>query len=219
MNSIAEGHLVALAILLLVTALMEVGVPFPFVLDTALLFVGFQTGLLSFQLLLLIITLFLGRLIGSSAIFWLSRLLGGVFINWLEKRSSSLSGKITTLANKLNRRASVAIAIARFTPGLLTASSVGAGCIRVKYWYFVLGIGLSSLVSDGIVLFGLATGYRDDVTNLIGLGPFLPDTEKTPARFLAPPLPERFSMATPSAIQSNPSTIPLPTIQNVQKLT
>jgi membrane protein DedA with SNARE-associated domain len=152
MNSIAEGHLVALAILLLVTALMEVGVPFPFVLDTALLFVGFQTGLLSFQVLLLIITLFLGRLIGSSAIFWLSRLLGGVFINWLEKRSSSLSGKITTLANKLNRRASVAIAIARFTPGLLTASSVGAGCIRVKYWYFVLGIGLSSLVSDGIVL-------------------------------------------------------------------
>jgi membrane protein DedA with SNARE-associated domain len=152
MGSIAEGQWAALITLSLISALMEVGLPFPFVLDTALLVAGFEAGLISFEVLFLMIALFLGRLIGSSALFWLSRLLGGVFIRWLEKRSSSLPGKITILANKFRRHVPVAIALARFTPGLLTASSVVAGVIRVNYWYFVLGIALSSLLADVIIL-------------------------------------------------------------------
>ena len=152
MSTVVKGDLTALATLALITALMEAGLPFPFVLNTALLFVSFDTGLISLPVLMLMITLFLGRLIGSSVIFWLSWWLGGVFTNWMEKRSPSLHDKLTSLADKLNHRVPVAVTVARLTPGLLTASSVGAGVIRVNYLFFIFGIGLSSVVADGIVL-------------------------------------------------------------------
>jgi len=152
MSTVVKGDLTALATLALITMLMEAGFPFPFVLNTALLFVSLDAGLISFPVLMLMITLFAGRLIGSSAIFWLSWWLGGIFISWMEKRSPSLHDKLTALAGKLNHRIPVMVAVARLTPGLLTASSVGSGIIRVNYIFFIFGIGLSSLVADGIVL-------------------------------------------------------------------
>jgi len=44
------------------------------------------------------------------------------------------------------------IVIARFTPGLLTVSSIAAGGICENYGAFVLGIALSSIIADVMVL-------------------------------------------------------------------
>jgi len=151
-ESIATGDTGALVSLALVAALMEVGFPFPFVLSSALLIGGFEAGLISEQVLLLMGSLFLGRLIGASFLFWASRLMGGVLMGWLEKRKSTLPEKIARFASHLKHRVPIAITLARFTPGLLTVSSLTAGFIRVRYWPFAIGIVISSLSSDLVIL-------------------------------------------------------------------
>ncbi len=52
----------------------------------------------------------------------------------------------------------MAVAIARLTPGLLTPSTVAAGCAKVSWVRLTAGIVIASIVADGVlVLFGFAT--------------------------------------------------------------
>ena len=73
-------------------------------------------------------------------------------IRWLQKRRSEIPAKIERVGTRFERHVPLAITIARFTPGLLTVSSLAAGFIRVKYWPFALGLVISSLLSDLIIL-------------------------------------------------------------------
>ncbi len=104
----------------------------------------------------------LGREVGAAVIFWLSRFVGDAFINWLGKRfpKLKLSERMFWLNTKLRRQAPLAVAIARLTPGLLFPSSVAAGYCGVRYYQFVLGIVLASVVADGVlVIMGVVTKY------------------------------------------------------------
>jgi membrane protein DedA with SNARE-associated domain len=161
-NAVAQNSLEALAALFLVAALMEVGMPFPFVIDGVLIFTSYQSGLFSFQVLFVILALVLGREVGAAVIFWLSRFVGDAFIKWLGKRFPKLKlrERMVWLNTRLSRRVPLAVAIARLTPGLLTVSSVAAGYCGVRYYQFVLGIILASAVTDGaLVIIGFATKY------------------------------------------------------------
>jgi membrane protein DedA with SNARE-associated domain len=136
--------------------------PFPFVIDGALLVSSYENGLFSFHVLFIVLSLTLGRLVGATAIFWLSRLAGGRFIPWVAKRLPKLKlmDKMAWLNAKLQKRAPWAVAVARLTPGLLTPSSVAAGCSGLKYYQFVLGIILASVIADGaLVIVGVITKY------------------------------------------------------------
>jgi membrane protein DedA with SNARE-associated domain len=170
-SAVTQYSFEAMVALFLVAALTEIGVPFPFIIDGALFITSFESGLFSFQVLFVILALLLGREIGATVIFWLGRFVGDAFINWLAKRFPKfrLKEKMFWLNNKLRRRAPLAVAIARLTPGLLTASSVAAGYCGIRYYQFVLGIILASAVADGVlVLIGFATKYG---LNILGFTP------------------------------------------------
>lgn len=161
-NAVAQHSFEALVALFLVAALMEVGMPFPFIVDGILLITSYESGIFSYQVLFVILALILGREIGATVIFWLSRYVGDAFIRWLGKRfpKLKLGEKMVWLKARLSRHAPLAVMVARLTPGLLTPSTVAAGCSGIRYYQFVLGIILASVVTDGaLVIIGFATKY------------------------------------------------------------
>jgi membrane protein DedA with SNARE-associated domain len=161
-TAVAQNSFGALAALFLVAMLTEVGMPFPFVIDGALLVASYENGLISFHVLFVIAALTLGRIVGATAIYWLSRYAGEKFIGWMARRFPKLKlpEKMAWLNAKLHRHAPLAVAAARLTPGLLTPSTVAAGCSGVTYYQLVLGIIMASVVADGaLVIAGVVTRY------------------------------------------------------------
>lgn len=158
-EAVNHGHPTALISLFLISALTEVGIPFPFILDCVLLYTGYRIGLISTQAGSIMLSLFIGRVAGASIIYWLTRLIGKVFVNWISRRFPSVQKRMDWLTAKLNRKAPLAVAVARLTPGLLTPSTVAAGIIRLHYPDFILGIAISSIIADVVLLvLGFATG-------------------------------------------------------------
>lgn len=159
LNAINEGTWGALLGLFLVSGLTEIGIPFPFILDTILIITGIQKGILSVKVGLIMLSLLGGRVAGASIIYWLTRLIGKVFINWIGRRFPFLQRRLDWLTAKLHRRAPIAVAIARLTPGLLTPSTVASGVICLRYSYLLLGIAISSVIADGaLLILGFTTG-------------------------------------------------------------
>jgi membrane protein DedA with SNARE-associated domain len=153
-----------LAAIFFLTVSADIGIPFPFLLDTILFFTTYKMGALSLPVLLLIIMLLGGSLLGTSIIYWLSRLLGPRFVDWVGKRSKFLRRNIEQFQNRLGRWTIPVIVAARLTPGLMQVSSVAAGTVRVRYYQMVLAIILSLTVYDGtlIILGTLARlGFKD----------------------------------------------------------
>ncbi|HEX76376.1 MAG TPA: hypothetical protein G4O12_07355, partial [Dehalococcoidia bacterium] len=68
----------------------DMGVPFPFALDTIVFFTTYKMGALSLPVLLVLMMLLGGSLLGTSIIYWVSRLLGTRFADWVGKRSKFL---------------------------------------------------------------------------------------------------------------------------------
>jgi membrane protein DedA with SNARE-associated domain len=159
LEAISQGNPAALSALFIISALTEIGIPFPFILDTILIFTGYQTGLISVEVGLIMLSLLAGRLFGASIIYWLTRVVGKVFINWIGKRYTFFQKRMDWLTNKLSRRAPIAVAITRLTPGLLTPSTVASGVINLRYLYLVIGIAISSVIADSLLLvLGFTTG-------------------------------------------------------------
>jgi membrane protein DedA with SNARE-associated domain len=161
-NAVAQGSFGALVTLLLVAALTEIGVPFPLIIDGALVLTSYERGLFSLQVLFVISALILGREAGAAVLFWLSRFAGDAFVNRLAKRLPKLKLKerMVWLFTGLRRHAPLSVAIARLTPGLLFPSSVAAGYSGMHYYEFALGIILASMVADGaLVIMGVLTKY------------------------------------------------------------
>lgn len=156
------GHPIALLLLFAISALTEIGIPFPFILDTLLILAGYETGIM--QIGLIMLSLMLGREVGASAIYWLARLVGKVFVNRISKRFPVVRNRMEWLEAKLKHRAPLAVAIARLTPGLLTPSTVAAGVMNLRYWYLLVGIAISSVIADSVLLiigFGAGQGIKN----------------------------------------------------------
>jgi membrane protein DedA with SNARE-associated domain len=157
-----EGHPIALLLLFAISALTEIGIPFPFILDTLLILAGYQTGIM--QIGLIMLSLMLGREVGASAIYWLARVVGKVFVKRISKRFPIVQNRMDWLEAKLKHRAPLAVAIVRLTPGLLTPSTVAAGVMCLRYWYLVAGIAISSVIADAVLLiigFGTGQGIKN----------------------------------------------------------
>ena len=162
--SISVDNAAGLAAIFFITVSCDIGIPFPFLLDTILFFTTYKMGALSLPVLLLIIMLLGGSLLGTSIIYWVSRLLGPRFVDWVGRRSKFLRRNIEQFQNRLGRWTIPVIVAARLTPGLMQVSSVAAGTMRIPYHQMVLAIILSLVVYDGtlIVLGTLARlGFKD----------------------------------------------------------
>ena len=130
----------------------DMGIPFPFALDTIVFFTTYKMGAFSLPVLLVLMMLLGGSLLGTSVIYWVSRLLGPRFINWLGRRSKFLRHNLEQLQNRLGRWTIPVIVVARLTPGLMQVSSVAAGTVRIGYYKLVLTIVLSFIVYDGTLI-------------------------------------------------------------------
>jgi membrane protein DedA with SNARE-associated domain len=144
-----QGNPLVFGALFLVSAVVETGVPVPFVQDSVLLFLGYEpSGHLLIMAPLVMATMMAGRLAGASLIYWLARWLNAWFMRWLGKKSPRLLNRAQGLGARLGKKSPLAVTVARLTPGLLTASSLAAGLFKVKYLHFCLGVMISSVIPD-----------------------------------------------------------------------
>lgn len=174
MEAVTNATPPVLIVLFVVSALTEMGVPFPFVQDTVLFYIGYNTATIPIRALAIVLALFLGRVFGSGIIYALASLAGRPFTGWLTRRFPGISGRLDSLRNRLAGRTSgrgktgvfgpkimagVTVCILRLTPGLLTGVTVASGLIRLRFDVFVFGVLLASLAADGVLLVsGLLAG-------------------------------------------------------------
>jgi membrane protein DedA with SNARE-associated domain len=130
----------------------DIGIPFPFVLDTIVFFTTYEVGALSWPVLLVLVMLLGGSMLGTSILYWVSRLLGTRFVDWVGKRSKFLRRNLERFQNRLGRWSIPVIVAARLTPGLMQVSSVAAGTVRIRYYQVVLAIIFSFIVYDGTLV-------------------------------------------------------------------
>ncbi|MGD2065469.1 MAG: VTT domain-containing protein [Dehalococcoidia bacterium] len=153
--SISVDNLAGLAAIFFIAMSCDIGIPFPFVLDTIVFFTTYKVGPLSWPVLLVIVMLLGGSLLGTSIIYWVSRLLGTRFVDWIGRRSRFLRRNLEQFQNKLGRWTIPVIVAARLTPGLMQVSSVAAGTLRIPYYQVVLASVFSFIIYDGtLIVFG-----------------------------------------------------------------
>jgi membrane protein DedA with SNARE-associated domain len=162
--SISIDNAAGLAAIFFIALSCDVGIPFPFVLDTIVFFTTYEVGALSWPVLLALVMLLGGSLLGTTILYWVSRLLGPRFVNWVGRRSKFLQRNLERFQNRLGRWRIPIIVAARLTPGLMQVSTVAAGTTRIPYYQMVLAIVFSFVAYDG-TLVALGTiarlGLRD----------------------------------------------------------
>jgi membrane protein DedA with SNARE-associated domain len=186
MNVISGFTPVELIAIFSIAALTELGVPFPLVLDSLLFLLGFHIGDLWLNTVIIMLVLLTARQTGSALLYWLSHALGSPLLSLLSRRFPSLQNKLsgflkrmgvkTSMAVAVSRLASQAtaaattsgfglqtpfsVALARVTPGLLSATSVASGIIKIPYRYFVIGTAIASIMDDAATIsVGVVAGY------------------------------------------------------------
>jgi membrane protein DedA with SNARE-associated domain len=150
--SITVNNPGGLAAIFGLTVSADIGIPFPFALDTILFFTTYEVGALSLPVLLIILMIWGGRLVGTGIVYWASRLVGTRFVDWVGRHSKFLQRNFEQFQNRLGKWTIPVIVAARLTPGLMQVSSVAAGTVRVRYYKLVLAIILASIVYDGTLI-------------------------------------------------------------------
>ena len=148
LGTLNQGSLAALVALFLLLALGEFGIPFPFVLQGVLFYMGYQLLQGKVQVIPLVLILISGRLFGSAILYWLARFLGTPFTNWFEKRFHLVGHQLDKLKGSLGVQVPLAVAVGRLI-GLLVPTSLASGAFGLRYGYFALGIALSAAIWDG----------------------------------------------------------------------
>lgn len=157
--AINEGNIAALLSLFFITGLTEIGIPFPYIVDTVLFVSSYHARAITPQFGLVILVIFLGRQFGASAIYWLTRVLGNALIGWIHRRFPRMYMRYARVTYRIHRKAVPGIIITRLMQ-LLTLASVAAGAIKVPYAHFVLGVTVAALVFDGALIgFGMLAGH------------------------------------------------------------
>jgi membrane protein DedA with SNARE-associated domain len=150
--AISVDNPTGLAAIFFIAASCDIGIPFPFVLDTIVFFTVYRVGALSWPVLLVLVMLLGGSLLGTSILYWVSRLLGSRFVNWVGRRSRFLQRNLEQFQNRLGKWKIPVIVAARLTPGLMQVSSVAAGTTRIPYYQMVLSIVFSFIIYDGTLI-------------------------------------------------------------------
>ncbi|MBN1644257.1 MAG: VTT domain-containing protein [Dehalococcoidales bacterium] len=140
-----------LGAIVLLTIMADIGIPIPFALDTILFVTVAKTGLFSLPVLLIISMLMVGRFIGGSGIYLLSRILGVKITSWMSKRFSMFQHHLDEIKSKSGRWLVIAMVIGRLTPGLMQFTTVATGALKIRYRLFALSVLITSMIYDGIL--------------------------------------------------------------------
>ena len=153
---VSLGNPAALGVLFSLGIIGDIGVPLLLTVEVFLFVTSYNVGPLSTQVLLVVVMMLLGRECGAAILYWVCRVLGSPLINRVSRRLPWLPDRIEWVRARLDRKPALAIAVVRLTPGLLQIPSLAAGLTRLRYSDFALGVALSSLGYDAvIILFGL----------------------------------------------------------------
>ena len=148
----STGNPSGLLILFILAVVTDIGIPIPFILDTILILTAYHSGPLSMPVLLIVAMLFSGRQLGSGILYFLSRFIGKRFLDWLKRRFPRIGNRLDSFKNRSSPWWPLIVAAGRLTPGLLQITSVAAGTICLRYYYFAAGIAISSIIYDGILI-------------------------------------------------------------------
>ena len=155
------GSPLTLGAVYLLNALGEVGIPFPFVMQSLLLFVGYHAGRGDLAVVgPLVAAAILGSSTGAFLVYSVSRRVGQELAHhhwhWLPHGS----GWLAKAEARVKSAGPWAIAMGRFTPGLAVPVSVAAGASRVSPMVFMAGVGLSEIMGVGsLIAVGLLAGH------------------------------------------------------------
>ncbi len=159
-DGVSLGNPAALGVLFSLGIVGDIGVPLLLTVEVFLFFTSYSIGPLSTEVLLIVVMLLLGREVGAAALYWVSRVLGSPVTERVGKRLPWLPGRIRWVSIRLGKQPALSVAVVRLTPGLLQIPSVAAGVMRLRYSDFALGVALSSLAYDVvIILFGLGARF------------------------------------------------------------
>ncbi|OGN93665.1 MAG: hypothetical protein A2Z75_04150 [Chloroflexi bacterium RBG_13_50_10] len=164
-EGVSLGNPAALGVLFSLGIIGDIGVPLLLTVELFLFFASYNVGPLSTEVLLIVLALLLGREVGAAVLYWVSRTLGSRLISRVEKRLPWLPKRIEWVRTRLYKRPALSIALVRLTPGLLQIPSLAAGVTRLRYSDFILGVALSSLAYDVVVIL-LGLGARFGLENL-----------------------------------------------------
>jgi membrane protein DedA with SNARE-associated domain len=167
-TAFSPGNFSGLLVLAFLAAITDVGIPIPFFLDTILILAAYHAGSNYLPVFMIVLALFIGRQAGSGALYLISRFLGKGFIKWLKRRFPTIGNRLDSAKLVKSRWTPVAVVTGRLTPGLLQITSVAAGSIRLRYLHFALGVAISSLIYDAILIllgFIAAHGPKSDDVN------------------------------------------------------
>jgi membrane protein DedA with SNARE-associated domain len=161
-NTVSVTNPVGLAVIFALVVFADVGVVIPFIIEPALFLITFQSGPFSLPVLLFVMMLTLGRQGGTAILYWLSRLVG-VQLGRLIRRlfpdfAARFSKRLQQFERSLGQRQSMALAVARLTPGLVQVSTVAAGSLRIGFPSVMVAALISGIIYDVSIVFlgGLA---------------------------------------------------------------
>jgi len=136
----------------LLAVMADIGIPFPFLLDTILFVTVFKTGFFSPHVFLVLLMLMVGRFIGTSFVYGLGYTLGFKIVDWLGKRWHRFQKYYNGIKSKTGKWVVLSIIIGRLTPGFMQMASLSAGALRISYLLLALAIILTSVIYDGIII-------------------------------------------------------------------
>jgi membrane protein DedA with SNARE-associated domain len=133
----------ALFVLLLVE---EAGVPLPMPGDTVILLAGSQVSVSDGGLFAAAALVVLATLIGSSALYWVSRLGGRPVLSRIFRWLRIKEDRLDRVGEWMRRNRGPAIVFGRLTPGLRTVTTMAAGTFHVSYPAFLAYTGISATI-------------------------------------------------------------------------
>jgi len=159
------GNPAALGVLFSLGIVGDIGVPLLLTVEVFLFVTSYNVGPLSMQVLLIVLMLLLGREVGAAILYWVSRVLGSPLIDRVGKRFPWLPNRIKWVRARLDRKPALSVVVVRLTPGLLQIPSLAAGVTRLRYSDFAVGVALSSLAYDVVIIL-LGLGARFGLENV-----------------------------------------------------
>ncbi len=159
--------------LLLLFALQETGIPIPVVGIGLFLYAGYRLSLGFYgDASHIAAASIAGSLLGSSAMYWLARRGASPFLRKYVARFHINPETVNRLEEGFRRWGVGAIFIGRLTPGLIAATSFGAGLLRFSYPLFTFCVVVEATIWSALFLgLGVSWGINGRLAARF-LGPF-----------------------------------------------
>ena|GEM_PF-1899331 len=141
----------AIVVIAIVTqALKEIGIPFPGVTQSALIYAGYQLSFGDrFIALVIVMAILMGSISGSLFTYSMARFQGLKLVEKFGKYLRVTPQSLEQARNKLQPAAFLSVVVGRCIPGMMAPTSIASGIIRISISKFVAGVGLSVMVWAG----------------------------------------------------------------------